>query len=167
MEKIVKVGKKSVRLDNNITWALIYKNQFGKDIVPTLMPAIAAAFDVISGLFNTGEDMNGKIDIYDVLKKVDGTYFLDAVIHLGGLELEDMIDLTWALAKTADDDIPEPFTWAKELGDFPLDEIAPAVFSLIAKGVVSSKNLKRLKDLKTKLQPSSSTTSFSPQQSED
>ena len=167
MIKTIKIGNKSVKLDNNIVWALKYRNQFGKDIIPTLMPAIAASFDVISGVLNNAEDASGQIDLNKILNTVDGEYFLNAVIHLGELEFNDFVDIIWALAKTADDNIPEPERWLRQFDVFPIDEIAPAVVSLIVKGVVSGKNLKRLNDLKKKVQPlSNSTTSSSQQQSE-
>lgn len=167
MIKTIKIGNKSVKLDNNIVWALKYRNQFGKDIIPTLMPAIAASFDVISGVLNNAEDASGQIDLNKILKTVDGEYFLNAVIHLGELEFNDFVGIIWALAKTADDNIPEPERWLRQFDVFPIDEIAPAVVSLIVKGVVSGKNLKRLNDLKKKVQPlSNSTTSSSQLQSE-
>lgn len=172
MEKTIQLGDKSVRLSNDILWALNYRDQFGKDIIPTLMPAMAAAVDLLSGMLNIDGVADGDIDVNKVLKEIDGNTVIDAMAHLSGLELVDLIEITWALAKTADDDIPEPRTWAKEIGDsFYVDEIAPVVFELIAKGVVSSKNLKRLEALKRKmrrLQPkSNSTTSYSQQTKED
>ena len=93
---------------------------------------------------------------------------LNAAIHLGGFEFTDLICITWALAKCADEDIPAPREWVAQFDTFPVDVIAPEVFSLIFKGVVSSKNLKRLEDLKKRIQPSSiSTQSSSPDSSEE
>ena len=31
MEKVIKIGDKDVRLNNNIGWAMAYKDQFGKE----------------------------------------------------------------------------------------------------------------------------------------
>lgn len=167
MIKTIKIGNKSVKLDNNIVWALKYRNQFGKDIIPTLMPAVAALLDVISGVLNSGQLSDGSIDINKILKTVDGDYFTNAIIHLSGLEFNDFIEITWALAKTADDDIPEPEEWLRQFDTFPIDVIAPTLFELITKGVMSSKNLKRLEGQIKSLQPASnSTTSSSQQQSE-
>ena len=167
MEKNIKIGKKSVRLNNNISWAIAYRDQFGRDIIPTLMPLLASALDVISGLINeTGK--TDEIDLADLAKLADGDTLLNAVIHLGGFELTDLICITWALAKCADEDIPAPREWVAQFDTFPIDVIAPEVFSLIFKGVVSSKNLKRLEDLKKRIQPSLiSTQSSSPDSSED
>lgn len=163
MERTIKIGDKDVRLNNNIGWAIAYRDQFGRDIIPALMPMLAGALDVVSGIVNeTGKTEN--IDTSDLLKVLDGDAFLDAVFHLGALEFVDFINMVWALAKCADDDIPEPKVWVKQFEVFPLDKIVPVVAELVLAGVMSSKNLERLKNAKKTLQPkkSASTTSSSP-----
>lgn len=167
MEKTIKIGKKSVRLNNNVSWAIVYRDQFGRDIIPTIMPLFASALDIISGIINeTGK--TDDIELTDLAKLADGDSLLNAAIHLGGFEFTDLICITWALAKCADEDIPEPREWISQFDNFPVDVVAPEVFSLIFKGVVSSKNLKRLEDLKKRIQPTSiSTQSSSPDSNED
>ena len=167
MEKIIKIGKKSVKLNNRVSWAIVYRDQFGRDIIPTIKPLFASALDIISGIINeTGK--TDDIELTDLAKLADGDSLLNAAIHLGGFEFTDLICITWALAKCADEDIPEPREWIKEFETFPVDVVAPEVFSLIFKGVVSSKNLKRLEDLKKRIQPTSiSTQSSSPDSKED
>ena len=167
MEKIIKIGKKSVKLNNRVSWAIVYRDQFGRDIIPTIMPLFASALDIISGIINeTGK--TDDIKLTDLAKLADGDSLLNAAIHLGGFEFTDLICITWALAKCADEDIPEPREWIKQFETFPVDVVAPEVFSLIFKGVVSSKNLKRLEDLKKRIQPTSiSTQSSSPDSNED
>ena len=155
MEKTIQIGNKEVRLNNNIGWAIDYRDQFGTDIIPTLLPMMAAALDLVKGLIEESED-TGSIEWKDVLRTLDGDTLIDALIHLGGLEFRDFINVTWALAKCADDTIPEPRTWVRQFETFPVDVIAPAVFELIFSGVVSSKNLKRLKDIRENLQPETS-----------
>lgn len=152
MEKTIKIGKKSVRLNNNIGWAMAYRSQFGHDIIPTLMPMLAGGIDIITGLVNSTEKPDN-VTVKDIVAVLDGDTIIDAMAHLSALEFVDLINITWALAKCADETIPEPETWVKEFETFPVDTIAPAVFSLITKGLISSKNLKRLGDLKTKVQP--------------
>ena len=167
MEKTIKIGKKSVRLNNNVSWAICYRDQFGRDIIPTIMPLFASALDIISGLINeTGK--TDEIELTDLAKLADGDSLLNAAIHLGGFEFTDLICITWALAKCADEEIDEPREWIKQFDTFPIDVVAPEVFSLIFKGVVSSKNLKRLEDLRKRIQPVSiSTQSSSPDSNED
>lgn len=157
MEKTINIGSKSVRLNNNINWAISYRDQFGRDIVPTLMPLLASALDIVSGVINeTGK--TDEISLGDIAKLADGDALINAVIHLGGFELTDLICIVWALAKASDESIPEPREWVKQFDVFPLDEIAPAVFELIFKGLISSKNLQRLEGLKSRLQPTTTST---------
>ena len=167
MEKTIKIGKKSVKLNNNVSWAIVYRDQFGRDIIPTIMPLFASALDIISGIINeTGQ--TDDIELTDLAKLADGDSLINAAIHLGGFEFPDLICITWALAKCADEDIPAPREWIEQFETFPVDVVAPEVFSLIFKGVVSSKNLKRLEDLKKRIQPTSiSTQSSSPDSNED
>lgn len=167
MEKTIKIGKKSVKLNNNVSWAIVYRDQFGRDIIQTIMPLFASALDIISGIINeTGK--TDDIELTDLAKLADGDSLLNAVIHLGGFEFTDLICITWALAKCADEDIPAPREWIEQFETFPVDVVAPEVFSLIFKGVVSSKNLKRLEDLKKRIQPTlTSTQSSSPDSNED
>lgn len=156
MEKTITIGDKTVRLNNNINWAISYRDQFGRDIVPTLMPLLASVVDIVSGVINeTGK--TDEISLGDIAKLADGDALINAAIHLGGFELTDLICITWALAKASDDSIAEPREWVKQFEVFPLDEVVPAVFELIFKGLISSKNLQRLKGLKAKLQPLTST----------
>ena len=166
MEKTIKIGNKAVKLNNNIGWALAYRDQFGRDIIPALMPLLAGALDLMAGIVSeTGKAKD--ISLEDLITVLDGDRLMDAVIHLGGLELTDFVNITWALAKSADDDIPEPREWVKGFDTFPLDVVAPAVFELVSKGLVSSKNLKRLEDLKTKIQPALNSIRSSLQESKE
>lgn len=155
MEKTIKISGQSVRLNNNIGWTMVYRDQFGRDIVPSLIPMAAGALDIISGLIEeTRKD--GDVNLADILRLTDGETLINAIIHLGGLEFVDLINITWSLAKCADDDIDEPREWIKQFETFPVDVVAPAVGDLIIKGVVSSKNLERLKETKKALQPKKS-----------
>ncbi len=152
MERTINIGDKEVRLNNNIGWAIAYRDQFGRDIIPALMPMLAGALDIVSELIKeTGKTDN--IEAADLFKVMDGDAFLDAIFHLGTLEFVDFINIVWALAKCADDEIPEPKIWVKQFDVFPVDEILPAVAELVLAGVMSSKNLTRLKNATKTLQP--------------
>lgn len=152
MEKVIEIGDKSVKLNNQIGWAFAYRDQFGHDIIPTLMPMLASAIDLIGGILReTGK--TGDIGVDDILAVSDSDAMMNALIHASGLEFVELINITWALAKCADDSIPEPRSWVKQFDVFPVDEIAPAVFKLIFEGLVSSKNLTRLKNAMSSLRP--------------
>lgn len=152
MIKNIKVGNKEIQLDNNVGWTMEYKDQFGRDILPSIMPLIASGLDIVSELVRqTGKTSD--VDAEDILALTDGDAFINAMIHLGGFEFVDFLYITWALAKNANDTIPDPKTWIKQFDEcFPVDEIAPEVVKLIFKGMVSSKNLRKLNSLKKTLQ---------------
>ena len=152
MEKTIKIGKTPVKLNNNTGWAMEYRDQFGHDIIPTLMPLAASTLDVIGGIIKeTGKTSD--ITITDLVQVIDTDDMLNAIIHASGLEFVEFINITWALAKCADESIPEPREWVRQFETFPVDEVIPAVFGLIFRGLVSSKNLKRLENLKASLRP--------------
>ena len=164
MIKTVKIGSKEVILDNNVGWTLIYRDQFGQDIIPSIMPLLAGAMDVISGLFQEVGDVS-EISIDDIAKLTDGDALINAMIHIGGFEFVDFLNITWAMAKNADESIPEPKQWVKGFDEFPIDVIGVEVVKLIFKGMVSSKNLKRLNAKIKSVQPKKNKSTLKPSSS--
>lgn len=136
MIKTIKVNDKcKIELSNNIGWAMEYREQFGHDIIPDLMPAISAIISLL-----------GEADLkhFDI-KKIDKDVIQDALINLAGLQMVDFLNLCWAMAKTADEKTPTPKKWIKQFEDgFYLDVVAPEVFKLLFEGLVSTKNLQSL-----------------------
>ena len=168
MEKIIKIGKQEVKLNNNAAWTMEYRDQFGKDIIPAIMPVLASMIEGVSSLIvEAGTD---EIRIDTLASALEGRS-MDILLPMFQVEFVDtIINVTWAMAKAADEDIDPPKKWIRQFETFPLDIVAPAVYELIFKGFVSSKNLKRLKNLGTSLknlQPSHSTISSSQDSSED
>lgn len=145
MEKSIKItSKQSIKLNNNVGWMYNYRDQFGRDIVPFLIPIVNAGIGVA---YDIVQQMGGaKISIENI-KKVDRETFEDAVIQLAALELTDVINITWAMAKAADEDISEPREWVKQFDKFPLDTIVPEIVNLTIEGLASEKNSKRLQSL--------------------
>ena len=169
MEKIIKIGKQEVRLTNNVAWTMEYRDQFGKDIIPVVMPLLASMVEGVSTIMaDAGKE--GEISMEGIASALEGRA-IDVLLPAFQAEFVDLIvNVTWAMAKAADENIEPPKRWVRQFDEFPLDIVGPAVFDLIMKGFVSSKNLKRLKkignDIKN-LQPSHSTTSSSPDSNED
>ena len=169
MEKIIKIGKQEVRLNNNVAWTMEYRDQFGKDIIPVVMPLLASMVEGVSTIMaDAGKE--GEISMEGIASALEGRS-IDVLLPAFQAEFVDLIvNVTWAMAKAADETIEPPKRWVRQFDEFPLDIVGPAVFDLIMKGFVSSKNLKRLKkignDIKN-LQPSHSTTSSSPDSNED
>lgn len=152
MERTINIGDKEVRLNNNIGWTMEYRDQFNTDILPTIMPMIAGAFDAIIGLLDsTGKKKDFTTE--DFVEAAKSEEFMSALIKFSSFELADLINITWAMAKCADDSIPEPKKWARQFEEFPLDVIVPAVFELGVGGFISRKNWERLQNAMEGLRP--------------
>lgn len=169
MEKIVKIGKQEVRLNNNMAWTMEYRDQFGKDILPAIMPLLASMIEGISTVMADASN-TGELSTTSIAESLEGRS-MDILLPMFQAEFVDLVlNVTWAMAKAADENIEPPKKWIRQFDSFPVDVVGPVVYDMVLKGFVSSKNLKRLKkigeSLKT-LQPrSQSTTSSSPDSSE-
>lgn len=142
MVKTIKIDKDtSLTLSNNLGWVINYKNQFGHDILPDVMPIISAITRVIGEIAQSNST-----DAYEMIRTLDKDALQDALIELCSIQFVDFLHLVWALAKANDKNIEDPDTWVEQFDSFPIDVIAPAVFELLTKGLVSSKNLKSLRD---------------------
>ena len=166
MEKVIKIGKQEVKLNNNVAWTMEYRDQFGKDILPVIMPFMASMIEGVSAIVSDA----GEITMQNIAEALEGRS-MDVLLPLFQAEFVDLVvNVTWAMAKAADETIEPPKRWVRQFDSFPLDVVGPAVFDMALKGFVSSKNLRRLKtigeSLKT-LQPSHSMTSSSQDSNED
>ena len=149
MEKVIKIGSKDVRLNNNVGWTMEYRDQFGKDIVPVVLPVLASVIETAVSVMSEGNEMT----VADIASALEGRA-MDVLLPLFQVEFVDMVvNVTWAMAKAADESIAPPKQWVKQFDEFPLDIVGPAVLDLALKGFVSSKNLERLKNIKISLQP--------------
>lgn len=160
MEKVIKIGKQEVRLNNNVAWTMEYRDQFGKDIVPALMPVVASMIEGMASI--VAESDGSELNVKTLADAFQGRS-VEILLPMFQVEFVDVIiNVTWAMAKAADETVAPPKQWVKQFEEFPLDVVGPAVYDLVLKGFVSSKNLKRLKkigkDLK-KLQPTTTSTS--------
>ena len=168
MEKIIKIGDKEVRLNNNVAWTMEYRDQFGRDIVPALMPVLASLLEGVSTIVT--ESNGQEITANNIAEAVQGRA-MEVLLPMFQVEFVDVIvNVTWAMAKAADESIEPPKKWVRQFEVFPVDVIAPAIYELVVMGFVSSKNLNRLKKIGESLknlQPSHSMTSSSADSNED
>ena len=170
MEKIIKIGKQEVKLNNNVAWTMEYRDQFGKDILPAIMPLLASMIEGVSTVMAEAGG-SGELTTSSMAEALEGRA-MEVLLPMFQAEFVDLaINVTWSMAKVADESIDPPKRWVRQFDEFPLDVVGPAVFDMVLKGFVSSKNLKRLKkigeSIKT-LQPTShSMTSSSQDLNED
>lgn len=163
MEKTIKAGKKSIKLTNRVKWLVIYKNQFGKDIMPSLIP-IANTLVELAFTFAraTGGNVKGA-KLGDMMRGIDISDVQSALYSLAGLESTDILQIVWSMAKAADDDLENYDDWLDSLDAFPVDAILPVIFDLNTKALLTSKNYSRLQSvveaLKSTTENSTSTES--------
>lgn len=155
MKDIIKLENgQEITLDNNLAWLMEYQNQFGEDILPSLMPLIMSLSDMIGSIAESKDIDFDNIRAQDLLKVLRMEETMDAWIKLSAFKTTDIINIIWALAKAADGSIDPPIKWIRQFEDgFPIDIILPKAAKLVVKGVMSSKNVERLTAAWTKLQP--------------
>jgi len=155
MEKTITIGDIDVKLNNNAAWAMEYQDQFGEDILPVVLPLAASVTEAFAAILaEAGTDVN----VRSFAEAIQGR----AVEILAPIYQSEIVKLvynvTWALAKNADPEIPEPKKWIRQFDTFPLDVVIPEVYGMIIQGFASSKNLPRLEKAKDEivktLQPS-------------
>ena len=145
MEKIIKIGNQEAKLSNNVAWLMEYKDQFGKDATQELIPLVATMVETLGSSLTAYQ--NGKIDLESLSESIEGKAF-EMLLPLYQAELSTtLINITWAMAKAADETIDPPKKWVRQFDSFPFDVVCPEVWDLAVKGFVSSKNLKRLRIL--------------------
>lgn len=169
MEKVIKIGDKDVRVSNNAAWAMEYKEQFGTDIMPAIMPLISTVIEGLAVIIGEANE-NGTISANSIADAVTGRT-TEILLPLYNSDFTDLgINVVWAMAKAADESIDPPKQWVRQFDTFPVDEIIPEVYGMLVRGMVSVKNLQRLKNLAPtlkKLQPLTSTILSSEGSSED
>ena len=146
-----------VELNSSMGWILIYKEQFGHDILPDLMPAIDAVFGLSLDLIG---DLNlDEIGLDEILRKLDKDMVSEALATASGLGATTMVQILWSLAKNANPDIPGPLKWINSFETIPFDEVFMPVINLIFDSCVSKKKARSLlMALKKKSQQTSSSS---------
>lgn len=148
-----------IRLTNDSLWMEEYRDQFGQDILPVLMPLILGVSNSISALAEEAGTID-EIDIDTVLKVLGSESMIDIGLRLASFEITDIHRIMWAMAKAYDEDVPELKRWLRDLAgpeheSLPLfDKILPAIMELVISGVISRKNWERLSEEGKKLKDS-------------
>ena len=132
------------------------------------LPMMATIVELVASVMaDTGKTKG--LTVLDIVKALEGRT-TDIMLPLSTAEiLTTVTNVTWSMAKAADENIQPPKQWVRQFDSFYVDEIAPVVYEMAVDGL-SSKNLEWLKSLnKTPetIQPSPSTQSSSQDSSED
>ena len=139
MKKVITVENQSIEVNSSMGWLFVYREQFGHDILPDILPLLDAALEALAEIYAMADDDS-------ILGKIDEGVIEKIMIPLSGLEVTTIINCFWAMAKNADASIPEPKTWANQFEVLPIDVLAVELFTLVLASSVSSKNSQSLLD---------------------
>lgn len=133
MEKIIKIDGKEVKFSTNAYFANIFKNQFGYDILTVIMPLVSEA-------------LKGLDDLYMKQKEQAITPSLmgEVLENIYSLEMVDVNNFIWSLAKMADPETPEPIKWYSQFEEFPVIDILQELWEIILPSLISKKKLKEI-----------------------
>ncbi|MFA6816537.1 MAG: hypothetical protein WCS73_09620 [Lentisphaeria bacterium] len=138
----------SIELNSSMGWLFIYREQFGRDILPDLLPALETILELLkSCVKDISADGTGTIDF----SAIDDDTISSAIIALSGAEIVTVLNIAWAMAKNADKSTGTPEEWADQFDCFPLDLILPEIMKIVISSSISSKNAKRLLTLTAKV----------------
>lgn len=137
--------KKGLKIDTSFHWLRIYRDTFGHDILSDILPMIDMVIGFMSALLRD-ED----IDIDEVESRLYEMESLTAV------------QIVWALAKNADDDLPDYEDWEKTIDKFPIENFIE-VLEILSKTYMTTKKSQPLTaELKKRLFQSMNLSSQQP-----
>lgn len=142
MIKTIKISEEQeITINTSMGWFSIYRNQFGHDILPDLLPIVETVLNLVVDQLGAIKDGDS---VTEAIGKIDKDSLNESLTNLFGLEFATVLNITWALVKNADDSTEAPEQWMNKLDALPLDIIVPEAGGAIVQSLVSSKNWKRL-----------------------
>lgn len=162
MIKTVMIEDRPVELNSSMGWLYRYREQFGRDILPDIMPIVEAALEGVSEMIGSIQTDGEKkyLDVTKVPELMNSSAIVEMFIKLAGMEFVTVFNIFWAMAKNADLKIDRPDVFMNSFDVFPVDEVVPGLLYAIAESSISSKNSKGLLE-KLRTIPSVSTWSQS------
>jgi hypothetical protein len=135
MEKTITIDGKEVRFKATASFPLLYKANFNVDVLTIIMPLLSEVIGGASGMVTKETFKNGSLLLTPetISMALEGVY---------SLELIDVMNLLWTMAKCADDEIPDPVKWFGQFEEFPVVDIAIQVFPMLFSSLLSKKKLK-------------------------
>ena len=134
MIRTIMIEDQPIEINSSLGWLFCYREQFGHDILPDLLPLLEAAAGAVSDFY----EENG-------VAKIDNAALEKMVMSLSTLEVLTIVNILWAMARNAGDK-RTPLEFANSFDPFPFETVAPDLFWTIVKSCSSSKNLQSLID---------------------
>ena len=124
MQKTITIDGREVKFKASASLVYRYKAQFGKDLLDIIMPFISA----IASAQASGA---GELDLGAVLGGADG------------MEIADVYNIIWVMAKTANPDIPEPIDWYDSFDEFPAIDIGQELIDILIPSMITTEKSKK------------------------
>ena len=152
-----------MEINSSVGWLYAYRNRFGHDILPDLMPLVES---ILAAMASILEESKGNINADTIRDAFNNDALIDAFIKIAGMELLTVYNILWAMAYNADRSIPAPDEYFNRFEKLPIDIIVPELLYAVVDSSVSSKNAERLLGRLKKAIPSDSTLSPSQESTE-
>lgn len=163
MIREIRIEDRTVEINSSAGWLYEYRNRFGHDILPDIMPIIES---VLAAGVSLLQESGGEVNEKTIMDAMNNDALVDAFIKVSGMETLTIFNIFWAMAANADDKIPGPKEFFNQFERFPLDVAVPALFYTIIDSSISSKNVERLLKKLKELSPSDWTQSRSQESKE-
>lgn len=161
MIKSINMGNgQSLEINSSGGWLYVFQEQFGYDVLPLLMPALEAGLKAV-GIAVQGTNGKDKIEAAELLANFDDENISEIMQSFAGLQLTTMLNIVWAMAKNANDEIPEPKVFYNSFDEFPSDLVISEVVKQIINTTISKKNRAKIAARMKAMNLSASTNSQS------
>ena len=133
MIKTINIDGKEVKFSTNAYFANIFKNQFGYDILTVIMPLVSEALKGLDELY-----------IRQETEAIMPSTIGELLENVYSLEMVDINNFIWSLAKMADASIDEPIKWYSQFNEFPVIDIPKELLEIIVPSLISKKKLEEI-----------------------
>lgn len=166
MIKTIDLGNgQSLEINSSNGWLYIFQEQFGFDVLPVLMPALEAGLKAV-GIALQGADGKKEIKAAELLQNFTDENVTEILTSFAGMQITTLLNIVWAMAKNANDDIKEPRVFYNQFDEFPNDIVIAEVVRQIMKTSISKKNREKIAGRVKTASLSASSVSPSPESTE-
>lgn len=141
MIRTIQIDDQQVEINTSAGWLYAYRNRFGHDILPDIMPIIESILQAIASVL---EESEGELNEKNLAAAMNNDALIDAFIKMAGMEIVTVYNILWAMIYNKDRTIPGPEDYFNRFDRIPMDEVVLELFEAIVDSSVSSKNSARL-----------------------
>lgn len=134
MKKTLTIDNQEVGFDFNMSTFIVFKSQTGVDMLPILTQLVSEVLKGTEDLFQEGKDITS----YDIGTVLENVY---------SVEMIDLLNFVWSMAKTNDPQIQEPVKWFSQFEKFELIDVLQELLEIVLPSMLSTKKLESLKKM--------------------